>query len=454
MHALYNGDTGAAEATPNGAATSISVQRAENAADRVVLLGYAGHDESSTTQHANDLFSPKGNNNYDADGYDYRRPLTPNTTLKTLDLAGLDVSQITDMSTMIANDKALTSVTGLDTWQFNPTNYSVGHLFAFDKNLKTVDGLNNWDASHFRYIDNMFNSDSSLTGNIDLSKWNTQNVVLANSMFEFTSALTSVGDLSNWRMPNVTDTSFMFVDDNNITSLGDLSNWRLPNVTNTSAMFNEDSNITNLGNLDNWGMGKDTDMSGMFAMDFLLTNIGDIGKWDVSNVTSMNSLFLGDYSLTTPGDLSNWNVGKVTKMGEMFNVITNSSGFGKRVTINGQDYWVGALNSVGDLSKWNQSGLLQDTFYMFQGSGIKQVNVSGWKFAPKGTGEYGSSFDGTSLQGHDRISDMFADLVNPATIIANDWSTALPLTADDFAGDQPLIVISNNLTALNNEKTF
>lgn len=272
-------------------------------------------------------------------------------------------------------------------------------------------------------------------------------------------------------------------------------------------MFNEDSNITNLGNLDNWGMGKDTDMSGMFAMDFLLTNIGDIGKWDVSNVTSMNSLFLGDYSLTTPGDLSNWNVGKVTKMGEMFNVITNSSGFGKRVTINGQDYWVGALNSVGDLSKWNvsnvtymgdmfkgtsltnigdlskwntdkvvcmdhmfqdtpyltsvgdlskwnQSGLLQATFYMFQGSGIKQVNVSGWKFAPKGTGEYGNSFDGTSLQGHDRISDMFADLVNPATIIANDWSTALPLTADDFAGDQPLIVISNNLTALNNEKTF
>ena len=626
LHALYNGDTGAAEATPNGAATSISVQRAENAADRVVLLGYPDPGESSTTQHANDLFSPDGNNNYDADGYDYRRPLTPNTTLKTLDLAGLDVSQITDMSTMIANDKALTSVTGLDTWQFNPTNYSVGHLFAFDKNLKTVDGLNNWDTSHFRYIDNMFNSDTSLTGNIDLSKWNTQNVILANNMFNHTSALTSVGDLSGWRMPkatdtscmfqgdpnltslgkldnwgmqsvtntshmfsgddnitslgdlskwqlqndtdasymfcgnnsltslgdlsnwrlpnvistvsmfaddhkltnlgnldnwgmqNVTDTSFMFYnnyhlislgnlsnwqmqndtdtshmfeDDYSLTSLGDLSNWRLPNVIDTSFMFCGDYSLTNLGNLDNWGMGENTNMDSMFAYNYKLTNIGDIGKWDVSNVTSMNELFFDDYSLTTPGDLSKWNVGKVTKMGEMF-----GTELGGHVKVNGRDYWGGALNSVGDLSKWdvsnvtsmykmfkgssltsigdlsnwntnkvtnmsemfsatrflasvgnlskwNQSGLLDDTDCMFQGSGIKQVNVSGWKFASKGK----------SAQGHDRISGMFTELINPATIIANDWSTDLPLQASDFAGDQPLIVISNNLTALNNENT-
>lgn len=527
LNSLYTGNASwGIQGSTNGPATSISIERADDANDKVVLVGYDGTPSGGTPEQANELFG--GGNRTDAE--------SGNTTLKTLDLAGLDVSNIRNMSNMFSDNKALTSVTGLDTWDVRNVTNGIGHMFAFDDNLTTVEGLNGWDTSNIPYIDNMFIDDAKLTGNIDLSRWDTSKVYLANDMFNGASSLTSVGDLSgwdlsnagytenmflnaskitnlgnlaNWSLKNDLDASSMFQGTTALTNVGDLSSWRLPKVTNTSFMFQGAHNLKDLGNLNNWGMGKDTDMDSMFAQMYSLTNIGNIGSWDVSNVTSMNKLFDTDYQLTTPGDLSNWDVSKVTNMGQMFRVHIDQTGstplyFGKNVTINGHDYKVGALSSVGDLSrwdvsnvkymagmfegtslnnigdlskwntdnvvdmdymfqstpyltsvgdlsKWNQSGKLQATYCMFEASGVKQINVSGWKFSVSGTGTTSSGINGTSNQGHARIYNMFLNLENPATITANDWSTALPLQAGDFDGNQPLIVLSNNLSAMNNE---
>ena len=238
-------------------ATSISIERAADADDKVVAVGYA----DGSAHQFNSAFAPNQrdhNNNIDQGS-------NGNQTLKSLDLAGLDVSNITDMSTLFANDKALESVTGLDTWEFSPDMHSAGHMFAFDPNLKTIQGIKNWDTSNFKYIDNLVNGDTSLT-ELDLSGWKTDNVIFANNMFDGASALTSVGDLSNWR---------------------------LNNATTTADMFNGATALNGLGNLDNWGLGKDTNMSGMFRGTSSLTDIGDIHGWDVSNVQRMDNMFNG-----------------------------------------------------------------------------------------------------------------------------------------------------------------
>ena len=99
--------------------------------------------------------------------------------LETLDLNGLDTSQVTDMSNM-----------------FSQSNY-----------LKDIK-LSGFDTSKVTNMSSMFNSCSSLTS-LDLSNFDTSNVIYMPSMFMDCSGLTSL-DLSSFDTSNVMNMQYMF----------------------------------------------------------------------------------------------------------------------------------------------------------------------------------------------------------------------------------------------------
>ena len=472
-------------------ATSISIERAADANDKVVAVGY--YDSNNAGNKFNLAFGPHVS---DHSGDD--QGTHGNQTLKHIDVAGLDVSQLTDMSGLFMNDKALESITGLDAWTFSPHMHSIGHMFAWDDNLKTIQGIDKWDTTNFQYIDNLVIGDKNLT-NLDLSGWKTDQVILANDMFNEATSLTTVGDLSNWRLNNAVTTANMFNDTGKIQNLGNLDNWGLAKDTDMSQMFRGMDSLKHLGDLSKWQTGNVTTMEGMFRFDGALQSVGHLDNWQVGKVTNMKSMFDFAHSIVDLGNLDNWDTSNVEYMGQMFREDVdsrqNNGATGKTVSIGSLKHvgnlsrWNTAkvkdmagmfqgtqLTSVGDLSNWqtgqvgtanpNADGgynagfdyMFQNTpdltsigdihnwdvhnvtqmFNMFDRSGIKNINISGWHFNDKMT---------TADRGGVGTTNMFANLKNPTTIIANDLvNTPSTFTAKDFAGNQPLIVISNDAT--------
>lgn len=289
-------------------ATSISIERAADANDRVVAVGQTENGAF------NSAFADVGDNNHDhgANG---------NQTLKSLDLTGLDVSQISDMSGLFANDKALVSVTGLDTWNFSPNMRSIGHLFAYDPKLTTIQGIDKWDTTNFRYIDNLVVNDTSLTS-LDLTNWKkTKQINLANDMFNGASSLTTVGDLSGWNLNNATTTENMFKGTSALTSIGaaggvsDLSGWDMSNNGYMDNMF-AGSGIKSL-DVSNWNLKNGVQVTDMFANlqnEATITMNG--GNWASSGLQASN--FIGNKTLivisnTLSQDLNNQDIGSNQK---------------------------------------------------------------------------------------------------------------------------------------------
>ena len=104
--------------------------------------------------------------------------------------------------------------------------------------LKTLD-LSGWDVSNVTNMRGMFYNCNSLTS-LNLSGWNTSNVTNMYQMFWCCYTLTSL-DLSHFNTSNVTNMSRMFAR-SKLTTLN-LSGWNTSNVTDMSWMFDGCSNL-------------------------------------------------------------------------------------------------------------------------------------------------------------------------------------------------------------------
>lgn len=118
--------------------------------------------------------------------------------VESIDLSGLDTSNVTDMFYMFCDCSRLVSVnmSGVDT--SNVTNMM--GMFAGCSSLTNVD-VSGFDTSNVMDISGMFGGCSSLT-NIDVSGFDTSNVKNMCSMFGNCSSLVSI-DLSNFDMSRV-----------------------------------------------------------------------------------------------------------------------------------------------------------------------------------------------------------------------------------------------------------
>ena len=105
---------------------------------------------------------------------------TNNNLLKTLNVSGLDTSQVANMSNMFYACMGLTSL-----------------------------DLSNFDTSQVTNMSDMFGGCMGLTS-LDVSNWNTSQVTNMSNMFNYCTSLTSL-DVSNFNTSQVTTMDGMFI---------------------------------------------------------------------------------------------------------------------------------------------------------------------------------------------------------------------------------------------------
>ena len=179
-------------------------------------------------------------------------------------------------------------VSGLDT--SNVT--SMDNMFAWDKVLRTLD-VSGWDTSQVTNMNNLFYQCQALA-NLDVSGWDTSQVTNMNNLFYQCQALTQL-DVSGWDTSQVTSMGYMFYHCSSLTSL-DVSNFDTSQVTWFANMFNACSSLTSL-DVSGFDTSKVTSMGYMFYYCSSLTSL-DVSNFDTSKVTDMGYMFYNCSSLT------------------------------------------------------------------------------------------------------------------------------------------------------------
>ncbi len=154
------------------------------------------------------------------------------SSVRSMDLRGLDVSNLDSMGDMFASCSRLESldITGWDVSNIK----SFSFMFANTSRLTDLKGIENLDVSSAVNMMSMFAGIG--VKKLDLSNWNTSNVTNMSYMFNQTRKLESI-DASTWDTSKVTDMNSMFINNDSLKII-DLSNWDTSNVTNMSSMFN------------------------------------------------------------------------------------------------------------------------------------------------------------------------------------------------------------------------
>ena len=231
------------------------------------------------------------------------------TSLKNIDFANIDTSNVINMSDMFYGCSSLINL-NLD--NFNTSRVKdISSLFSNCTNLSNID-ISNFDTNNVTRISSLFYNCKALV-NLDLSKLNTSKVTSMVYMFYGCSNLTSL-DLSTFNTANVTDMNYMFAFCDKLVSLN-LDNFNTSNVTNMNNMFNGCKNLKNVDVI-NFDTKKVTDMSYMFCSCNVLTNL-NVSGFDTSNVTNMKDMFWHCENVVNL-DVSNFNTSNVTDMSHMF----------------------------------------------------------------------------------------------------------------------------------------
>ena len=309
--------------------------------------------------------------------------------LASLDLSGLDTSDVTNMSNMFSYCWSLTSLdlSPLDT--SNVTNMSsmlrgCSRISSFD--LSPLDTSNVTDMSY------MLSGCSKLIS-LDLSSFDTSQVESMSGMFDGCSRLASL-DLSSFDTSNVTGMSRMFYGCSSLTSL-DVSSFDTSNVTGMSRMFYGCSSLASL-DVSSFDTSGAVGMKGMFHGCSKLALL-DVSSFDTSRVTDMSDMFHGCSSLSSL-DVSSFDTSNVWGMKGMFNGCSelaslDLSSFNTWLVSNLSDMFSGcsSLKSL-DLSSFDTSYVLRMND-MFSGcSSLTSLDLS--SFDTSRTGEMVSIFSG------------------------------------------------------------
>jgi len=218
----------------------------------------------------------------------------------SLDLSGLDTSNVTDMSGMFSGMSASDESSGLSLnlsgWDTSNVTDMSG-MFSGMSGLEWLDlNLSGWDTGNVTDMHGMFSGlPTGVWGVWEVSSWDTSNVTDMGGMFSNATLPWDV-DMSGWDTSSVTNMSGMFSD----ASLPwdfDVSDWDTSNVTNMSSMFFGATLPWDL-DVSSWDTGNVTNMGGMFSSVFHLMSL-DLSEWDTRGVSDMWNMFERMYSLTS-----------------------------------------------------------------------------------------------------------------------------------------------------------
>ncbi|WP_417295451.1 BspA family leucine-rich repeat surface protein [Ellagibacter isourolithinifaciens] len=293
--------------------------------------------------------------------------------LASLDLSGLDTSDVTNMSNMFSYCWSLTSLdlSPLDT--SNVTN--MRGMFSECSSLASLD-LSPLDTSNVTDMSYMLSGCSKLTS-LDLSPLDTSKVTNMSYMLYYCPSLTSL-DLSPLDTSNVTNMSSMLRGCSRISSF-DLSPLDTSNVTDMSYMLSGCSKLTSL-DLSSFDTSQVESMGGMFDGCSRLASL-DLSSFDTSNVTGMSRMFHGCSSLSSL-DVSSFDTSRVTDMSDMFHGCSSLSSLDVS-SFDASNVWgmKGMFNGCSELASLDLSSfntwLVSNLSDMFSGcSSLKSLDLS------------------------------------------------------------------------------
>ena len=230
-------------------------------------------------------------------------------TAESMDLKGLDVSQVSNANKMFEN---CTKMTNLDVSNWDTNSLSdMTYIFNACTSIKKLD-LNNWNVSKVKDFQCLFYGCRNLT-TLKISDWDVSNVQSFVATFNYCSKLPYV-DLSKWNTSSAQSFYAMFDGCNYINNL-DLSKWDTQNVYNVAWMFSGTLRLTNLKGVENWNVQN------VYSISYWFHNCGlseiklpDLAKNDI---TSLRHMFSGANNITEI-DLTKINMNKVTDLRETF----------------------------------------------------------------------------------------------------------------------------------------
>lgn len=248
------------------------------------------------------------------------------TKTTKMDLKGLDVSGVTDMSGLFSN---LANLQSVDLIGWNTKNVAnLKDMFANDDELADIRGLNDLDLTSAVDLSGMFGGDSKLTS-FDFS-----NVKTSPSIVNMAGMFRGVGaqsiDLSNFNTQNVTNMGSLFMQATNLNQVTGLSADKTFKVTNMSNMF-AGTALTNF-DLNNLSGASAQDLSGMFSSMPTLTSLDHLAQFGqrnlnngINQVTNLSNFVNGDSALTSL-DLSGFtNTANLTDLSGAFSGTNASS---------------------------------------------------------------------------------------------------------------------------------
>ncbi|WP_288657786.1 bacterial Ig-like domain-containing protein [uncultured Enterococcus sp.] len=202
-------------------------------------------------------------------------------------LAYLDVSQVTDMTSFFSDCRVLNGV-----------------------------DLSGWDTSNVTNMSNMFFETFDQTENLihlDLSSFDTSNVVDMSGMFSRCTKVQSI-DLSSFDTSNVVNMNRMFFACNELITL-DIAHFDTSNVVYMSRLFAECKKLRYV-DVSNFDTSSAIDLSVMFRLNYELESV-DVSNFDTSLVQAMRYMFANCELLETI-DVSNFNTESVNYLTYMF----------------------------------------------------------------------------------------------------------------------------------------
>ncbi len=221
-------------------------------------------------------------------GYDDNYMNQYTCRVKSFDLGGLDVSQVTSMARMFDSDRELVRITGLGNWNTGKVT-DMSYMFNGTSKLSTLDSIEKWDVQQVSNMDYMFSQafdnacEWPLT--LDLSGWNTKSLTKLSHLFYY-AGITNL-NISNWNLTKMTKqsrTQYLFAN------AGTLQKSKADNEDVASFGFVLTMNQVKLPQTANYKLQ---------ANDFYATRSGDIPLLVFTDLTDANLLNILNSELTS-----------------------------------------------------------------------------------------------------------------------------------------------------------
>lgn len=234
--------------------------------------------------------------------------------VEALNLSRFNTSKVKNMSGMFMG----THSPVIDLTHFDTSNVEdMSHMFRNNHTLKRVNlaGLN---VKKVRNVTNMFTSSSiseTALKEINMSGWQLDQVTDLGGLFESLVKLESI-NLSNFSAKNALSMRNTFFNSTSLKEL-DLSTFTIEKVKNMEGTFRNLDSLERI-NLSGFNTSSVTSMFQMFMNDRTanLVNL-DLSSFDTSNVTDMSYMFSGQIKLQNL-NLSSFNTQRVQTMQNMF----------------------------------------------------------------------------------------------------------------------------------------